>query len=114
MDFHRPETLVFAIVPFHKIAIDFGLDAEAGKFTGPCRALQGTCEYASERTSSELLPELAGVALALVGEREIGQPGMLTRESPCGLTVSCEVNDWQRLTHGNASSKSVFSKVTAN
>jgi hypothetical protein len=114
MDFRRAETLVFAIIPFHKIAIHFRLGAEAGKFTGPGRAPQRTCEYARELTSSQLLSKLTCVAFALVGEREIGGPGMLTRESPCGLTVSCEVNDWQRFTHGIASSKSVVSKVTAN
>src|SRR5215831_16732133 len=69
MDLGGPETLVFAIVPFYKVAIDFRLSAEAGKFAGAGRALQGTCEGASELTSPELFPELTCVALALVGER---------------------------------------------
>src|SRR5262249_40766135 len=69
MDLRGPETLLFAIIPFYEIAVDFRLCAEAGKFAGPGRALQRTCECASERTSPELFPELTCVALALVGER---------------------------------------------
>ena len=100
VDLRGPETLVFAIIPFHKIVVDLRLAAEAGQFAGPSRALQRTCEYARELTSPKLFPDLTCGALAMVGEREIGQPGVLARESPCSLTVSCEVNDRQRFTHG--------------
>ena len=100
MDLRRPEALVFAIVPFHQISVGFRLTAEAGKFAGPGRAAQRTCEYASEPTSSELFAELPCGELAVLGEGEIGQARMLARESPCSLTVSSEVNDRQRFTHG--------------
>jgi hypothetical protein len=114
VDLRRPETLVLAIVPFHQIVVDFGLGAKAGQFAGPGRALQRTSEHASELMSSEFFPDLMCVALALVSEREIGHSCMLARESPCSLTVSCEVNNRQRFTHGFASFQSVVLKVVAN
>jgi hypothetical protein len=39
---------------------------------------------------------------------------MLARVGPCSLTVSCEVNNRQRFTHGVASSQSLVRKVVAN
>ena len=35
VDLRGPESLVFAIVPFHKIVVDLRLVAEAGQFAGP-------------------------------------------------------------------------------
>jgi hypothetical protein len=35
MDLRGAETLVFAVVPFEQVAIEFGLSAEAGQFAGP-------------------------------------------------------------------------------
>src|SRR6516164_3218002 len=67
VDLRGPETLVFAIVPLHKVVVDPRLVAEAGQFAGPARALQRTCEYAGELTCSQLFPELARGALAMVG-----------------------------------------------
>jgi hypothetical protein len=44
-------------------------------------------------------PSFVGVALAAVGQRQIGQSGVLARETPRGLTVPCEVNDGKCFIH---------------
>jgi hypothetical protein len=69
MDLPSAQTLVFAVVPFDQVAIDFGLGAEASQLAGPGGALQRTCKYPGEMPEPELFAEPTGVALAAVGER---------------------------------------------
>ena len=85
--------LVFAVVPFDQIAIDFRRRAEAGQLAGARRALQRTGEHLGKRHSAQPLAKRAGVPFAALGQRQIGQPGVLAREAPRGFAVPGQVND---------------------
>src|SRR5262249_27897298 len=91
--------LILAVVPFNQIAINFGLSPEAGPLTCPGRALQGTGIHLCERQAAQSFPELAGVTLAALGQRQVGQSRMLAREAPGRLAVPGQVNDPQLFTH---------------
>src|SRR5271156_6149485 len=69
MDLRGAQTLVFAVIPFDQVMIDIGLIAEASQLAGPRRALRRTGKYPGETPHAERFPELAGVALAALGER---------------------------------------------
>src|SRR5229473_125231 len=99
VDLRSASTLVFAVVPFEQVAINIGLGAEASQFACAGCTPQRTGKYPGETPSPELFPKLVGVALAAVGQRQIGQSGVLARETPRGLTVPCEVNDGKCFTH---------------
>src|SRR5262245_7547393 len=95
----RPPSLILAVVPFQQIGIDFGDGPKAGQFTCPAGALQGTGKDLGERQSLQALLKPGGVALAALGQRQIGQACMLAREAPRGLTVPGQVNDGNRFAH---------------
>ncbi len=40
-DLDSTKAFISAVIPFQKIAVDFGHGPETGQFTGPDRALQG-------------------------------------------------------------------------
>src|SRR5262245_20367107 len=96
----RPPSLILAVVPFQQIGIDFGDAPKAGQFTCPAGALQGAGEDLDERQSLQTLLKPGGVALAALGQRQIGQSCVLAREAPRGLTVPGQVNDGKRFAHG--------------
>src|SRR5262245_6116899 len=72
-NFGRPASLILAVVPFQQIAIDFGDAPKAGQSTCPAGALQRAGEDIGERQSFQALLKPGGVALAALGERQIGQ-----------------------------------------
>src|SRR4030095_14916531 len=91
--------LILAVVPFDQITIHCGHRPEAGQLTGPGRALQGTGIHLGERQAAQPFPELAGVALAALGQRQVGQSRVLAREAPSRLAMPSQVNDRQLFTH---------------
>jgi hypothetical protein len=89
MDLRSAQTLVFAVVSFEQVAIDFGLGAEASQLAGPGCASQRTRKHSRKMPCPELFAELTSVALAAVRERQVGKSGVLARETPRSLTVPC-------------------------
>src|SRR6185436_14821766 len=73
----RTASFVLAIVPFDQVFINVSDWFEAGQFTGPGRTLQGTGQHQGKRQSLEPFTKPSCGALATIGERKIGQPGML-------------------------------------
>ena len=73
----RTASFVLAIVPFDQVLINVSDWFEAGQFTGPGRTLQGTGQHQGKRQSLEPFTKPSCGALATIGERKIGQPGML-------------------------------------
>ena len=57
------------------------------------RALQRAGENLGETQSLQPFAEPACVALAPIGQGQIGKPGMLARKTPCSLAVPREIND---------------------
>ena len=98
MDFLRASPFIFAVVPFEQVAIDFSFVAKARQLTSTARALQRAGENLGETLSLQPFAKPARVALAAIGQRQIGKPGVLARQTPCSLTVPREVNDGQRFT----------------
>src|SRR5262249_56184167 len=74
--------LVFAVVPFEQVVIDRRVGGEAGELAGPSCAPQRTGEHPREGQPFQPFPELAGVALAALGQREVREPGVLPGEGP--------------------------------
>ena len=99
IDLGRASALVLAVVPFDQIAIHFGDGPEAGQLTGPCRALQGARKHLREIQSDQSFPERAGVLLAVLRQRQIGKPRMLTGEAPRRFAVSGQVSDRKFVAH---------------
>src|SRR5262249_37107965 len=93
------EALVLAVIPFDQVAIDLGPGPEAGQLAGPGRTPQRTGEDRGERQPFQALAEAAGVALAALGQRQVGPPRMLAREAPDGFAVPGQVNDGKWLIH---------------
>ena len=108
MNLHRSETFVLAVVPFDQIAINFGRGSETSKFAGASGALQGTGEDLCERQSGQPFAQPPGIAFATLGQRHIGKPRMLARETPGGFAVPREIKDWKDFAHGVLSLSSQF------
>src|SRR5215468_10784067 len=89
----RSAAIVIAAVPFYEVGIDFRHRPEAGQLTCPHGATQRTGKYLRERQSFQSLPESSGVSLPLFGQRQIGEPRVLTRSAPGRGAVSRHVND---------------------
>src|SRR5262245_57269793 len=62
-------------------------------FTSPHGATQRAGKYLRERQSFQSLPESSGVSLPLFGQRQIGEPRVLTRSAPGRLPMSRHIND---------------------
>ena len=93
MDFFCAFPFVLAVVPFDQVGIDFGSIAKARQLTSTPRALQRAGENLGETQSFQPFTKPSCVALAAIGQRQIGESGVLARETPCGLAVPREVND---------------------
>src|SRR6266571_2188565 len=92
VDLGGAHALVVAVIPFEQVTIDLGRGSEAGQFAGPGRALQGAREHLGERVPLQPLPECLRVALAALGQGEIGEAGVLARQAPGGLAVTGQVD----------------------
>ena len=99
MDLLSAEPFVFPVIPFEQVAIDFGLDAEAGQLACAARSLQWAGKYVDKGPSSELGAEAPGVALSLLSQWQIGKPSMLAREAPRSLAVPRDVKRREHFTH---------------
>src|SRR5262249_60485952 len=93
VDFTGTAAFVISVIPFQQVAINLGNAAEAGEFACPGRAHQGTGEYPDESQAAQPLPKTAGVALATLGQRQIGESRMLARQAPGSLAMPCQVNN---------------------
>ena len=56
-------------------------------------------EHSCESQPLEAFAESASSLFALLGEREVGKPGMLARQSPGGLPVSRQIDDGKLVLH---------------
>src|SRR5262249_32487209 len=99
VDFSGCHSLVLAVVPLNEVRIYVSRRAQAGQFAGPPCPLEGAREYPGESQALEPFPQAAGIALAALGERDVGQAGVLAVDSPRRLAVAGQVDDRQALTH---------------
>ena len=74
--------LVVTVIPFDQIGIDFGHSPEAGQFARPPGTLQRTGEDVCERHPLKPLAQATGIPFAMLGERNVGQAGVLARQAP--------------------------------
>src|SRR5580692_9860683 len=99
MDLLRAQAFVFAVVPFEQIAIDFSARAEACQLASAHRTLQRAGEDSIETQTLQPIAQPASVALAAVGQRQIGKASVLSRDTPRGLAMPGEINDGQYFAH---------------
>src|ERR1700751_5791356 len=99
------DTFVITVIPFDQIAIDFGYRAKACQFAGSHGALQWTRPHLRENQSGQPFSKTRGVALATLGQRQVGNPRVLARYAPGGLAVARQINgkncahsEWDPLT----------------
>jgi len=93
-NFKGAAALVLAIIPLDQIVVLLRHRIETREGAGPNGALQRAREYRGKREPPQPLSQPPRVAFAAFGQRQIGEPGMLTGKTPSRLAVSCEVNDW--------------------
>src|SRR6266576_4985976 len=97
--------LVFSVVPFDQIGIDFGHGTEASQFAGASGSLQQAGEHLGDAKFAQSFPEPSGVAGAALSQWQIGQSRMLAGEAPSGFAVAGQVNDWKCFAHSFGHSK---------
>src|SRR5262249_335634 len=78
MNLYGADTFVITVIPFDQIGIDFGDAPEACPFTGSRSSLQRAGQYFREDQSSQPFSKTRGVALAALGQRQVGKTGVLT------------------------------------
>ena len=93
MNVRRPETLIFAVMPFDQVPIGFRPWPKTGQVARPRRALQRAGKHLREFQACKPFPKAASVTFAARCQWQIGEPGMLSAERPCGLAVPGEVDD---------------------
>jgi hypothetical protein len=82
-----------AVVPFDQVGINFGDASKARQFAGPPGALQRTDKHLGEDESPKSFSESSGNLLAVLGQGQIGRPGMLSRKAPGRFTVPGNVDN---------------------
>jgi len=92
LDLRARESLVFPVVPFHEVRVDFGSLSEAGELARARRALQRAGEDPAEFEALETLAQAPGVALPALRQRQIGAAGMLPAQRPGGFAMTCKVD----------------------
>jgi hypothetical protein len=100
VDVNGSATLVIAIVPFDQIPVDFSDSSKASQLTGAPGTLQWAGKHLGKTQSAQPFLEPARIALATFCERQVSKSRVLTRESPSGFPVSCQVNDLKRSVGG--------------
>ena len=86
---------VLAVVPFDELRNHFGHSAEASQLAGSQRALQRAGKHLRENQFFESIAQTAGIALAILGQRQIGQSGMLATDAPRGFAVASQIGAGQ-------------------
>jgi hypothetical protein len=87
-DFGGAEAFVGAVVPFDEVGVDFGDIAIAGDDAGFVGALEGAGVDLIELDFGEAGGEAGGFGLAVGGEGDIGEAGVLGGEGPGGFAVA--------------------------
>jgi hypothetical protein len=79
--------LELAVVELPQSLVKLDPVAEAGE--GACldRTPRRTREHVVERPTDEQLADRDGLETTLLGERDVGAPGVLSRERPLGLAM---------------------------
>ena len=70
-----------------EIVVDDGVRGIPCQTAGLPGALQGTREHERKGASMQKLAERLGALLAAVGKRQVGAPGVGSREAPLGFAV---------------------------
>src|SRR5215813_3298774 len=90
---------VAPVVPLEEIRVDLGQIAEAGSLAGVGRALERAGEDPSEVASLETTAQRVGLALARLGQRQIGQARVLAGQGPGRFTVPGKIENRQPFAH---------------
>jgi len=86
-DVNRAAALILAVVPFDQVGVNFGDVSKTRQFAGPPGTLQRAGKHLGEGESPKSFSESSGDLLAVLGQRQIGTPGMLPSKAPGRFTV---------------------------
>src|SRR5208282_4368205 len=92
-------SLVSPIVPFNKVRIDFCQCAETGQLARAPGPLQWAREHMGEGQPPQPPAKTTGIAFPTLGQRDVGQTGVLPGDRPRSLAVTCQINCRKRLAH---------------
>src|SRR5579862_9999148 len=87
MDVCERPSLVITVIPFEQPGVEHGLSGKSGELTGPQRPPQRTRQHVIELQVFEPRTQRTSLVLAPGRERKISAPGVLTRDTPGGLSV---------------------------
>ena len=87
-DLVGPYAFVIAVIPFRQIGLDDEAIAEAGQFGCALRSLAGTRPNRGELKFLQSPAELLSIALAVLGESQVGTTGVLAAQRPRRLAVT--------------------------
>src|SRR5258708_31117587 len=90
---------IVAVVPFHEIRLACRDRPEPRQFAGAPGALERTGVNLGEGQTLQPLPQPPRVVLAALRQRQIRQPGMLSRQTPGRFAVPGQVEQGQSVAH---------------
>src|SRR5437667_133193 len=93
------ETFVITIVPLDQITIDLSYGAEACQLTSSRGALQRARQHFCENRPGQPFSQAYGVAFAPFGQRQVGNPRVLTGYAPGSLAVTRQINYGKNFAH---------------
>src|SRR5204862_5094897 len=88
VDLCRGEPLVVAVVPFVKVVANLRPLAESGELTRLPRALERARQNEREVTALQARREIASTTAPVLGQREVGGPGVAAVQAPFRLPMA--------------------------
>src|SRR4029077_7454725 len=98
-DLGGPASLIFTIVPFDQIRVDFSRSSKTSQLTGAPGTLRRARKHFGKRQSAQPFSQAARIPFAPFCKRQISKSCVLARERPLGFPVPCQINDWKHLVH---------------
>src|SRR5215510_9536498 len=86
-DLGSAASLIFTIVPFDQILVDFSHGSKTSQLTGAPGTLQRAGKHLGKSQSTQPILEPSRIALATFCERQVGKSCVLARDSPSGFAV---------------------------
>ena len=98
-DVGRALAFVRAVVPLDEIGVGDGLAAKPASAHVRAARCSGLVNTAANAMPCSRAAERRGLPLAVGGQRQVGQAGVLPGQAPCRFAMAGEVNHGQRFAH---------------
>jgi hypothetical protein len=98
-NFSAAAALIFTVIPFEQVRLNFSQASKASQFAGARSPLQWAGENPFEFEPVQPLPETARIALASFGQWQIRPPGVLSGDAPGSFAVTREIDGGKGFAH---------------